>query len=136
MYRIVLTRVVTPPFSSSLIVDTASPGYHGSSNCSVHTSRSGLVISRYSPPAPISISPFFQPQRYFPPTLRSISHTSSDHPSGPNIHCLRYLHSVCARNTRSFGALNVLLITNSLSPFASSVTFIFFAPFFSSQTSF
>jgi hypothetical protein len=49
-----MVTVVCPACSTKLVVFRASPSYQGWSKRSVHTSRSGTVISLNTPPMPIS----------------------------------------------------------------------------------
>src|SRR2546422_8799042 len=118
----VLVRVVLPPCSTRTSVPTASPGYHASSNFSVLTIRSGALISRYTPPIPISVPlrSCRHTKRYLPPTRRSISHPGIDQPGGPSSHRLTSSGLVWASNTNWHGASNTRVITISRSPGAVS----------------
>src|SRR6266545_6909511 len=83
---------------------------------SVETSRSGGVISRYTPRIPISVpSERRQTKCHIPPARRSISQTGMVQPLGPNIQCGRCLGSVQASKTSLRGASTTRAMTISRS---------------------
>src|SRR6266851_6451200 len=83
---------------------------------SVQTSRSGGVISRYTPRISMSVpSARRQTKCHAPPRRRSISQTGMVQPSGPSIHCGTCLGLVQASKTSRRGASNTRVMTTSWS---------------------
>src|SRR5216683_4070275 len=105
----VAVSTVFPSLSVSTVVTSDSPGR--SSKLSLCTDRYGASISQYVPRIPIWFpSGLRRTKRKPPPTRKSTSHTTSDHPRGPNQR-LRRSGLVKASNTNLRGALNTRVST-------------------------
>src|SRR5579872_1328314 len=110
----VVRSVVTPSFSYSSVVSTASASGHPSNN-QVATVRAGGSTSTYVPRNEHSVpSGVTKTMWYIPPTRRSISHFVTRSSNGAN-HLLTCSGFVSTSKTSSTGASNSRIVTTSKS---------------------
>src|SRR5918999_3519581 len=119
--------VVFPSRSSRVRVSTETcPGMPSHSN--VHTMRSGLTISRYSPWNPWSSSPSARcTMRQVPPGRKSISQLAISYFRGPHQFDM-CSQELCASNTRSRGASKTRVMTISRSDGVVTVSLLSVPP--------